>query len=146
MEQVNERQRPKRPFSVTLLALGVLSIAVIQMIRFILALNQWDFLDSLPGVSPLYLAATGLIWATLSLPLAVGLWFGQSWAPMFTLIGGCVFIFFIWFDRLFVAALPLTLESGSSWPFSLAVTTIILALTIWILSRPKAKVFFRREA
>jgi hypothetical protein len=146
MEQVNERQKTKRPFSVTLLALGVLSIAVIQVIRFIQALNQWDFLDSLPGVSPVYLAATGLIWAMLSLPLAVGLWFGQSWAPVFALIGVCAFFLYIWLDRLFVADLPLTLESGSSWHFSLAVTIIILAFTIWILSRPKAKVFFRREA
>ena len=51
-----------RPFGVTLLALGVLSISVLNLVRLVLVISRWQFLSSLPGVSPLYIALTGLIW------------------------------------------------------------------------------------
>ena len=55
-----ERRRKKRPFLVTLLAVLVLFISCINLIRLIEAIRTWDFLVSLPGVSPLYIALTGL--------------------------------------------------------------------------------------
>jgi fucose 4-O-acetylase-like acetyltransferase len=66
----NRNQKSKRPFSVTLFALAVLSIAVIHLVRFIQAIQQWEFLASWPGVSPLYLAVTGIVWLGAGLPLA----------------------------------------------------------------------------
>ena len=55
-----EQQLKKRPFLVTLLAVLVLIISCINLIRLIEAIRMWDFLASLPGVPPLYIALTGL--------------------------------------------------------------------------------------
>ena len=137
--------RTRRPFSVTLLALGVLSIAVINTIRFVQALQLWEFLYSLPGVSPPYLAITGAAWALVNFPLWWGLWTGQRWAPHATLIGLAAYVLYAWFDRIFVANTPLTLDGSHAWPFRVGATLVILVLVIWILSRQKAKTFFRRN-
>ena len=62
----------KRPWSVTLLTLGVLLITALNLTRFALSLREWTFLASQPGISPLYLAASGLIWAVAGSALVWG--------------------------------------------------------------------------
>jgi hypothetical protein len=135
--------RIRRPFSVTLLALGVLSIAGLSLVRFITALRQWDFLAALPGVSPLYLTVTGLIWTAVWLPLAVGLWFGKAWSRTATLFASGIYAVYWWADRVFAANVSLSYDSGSAWQFPSAATVILLALVFWTLTRAKAKAFFR---
>ncbi len=76
----------KRPLSVTLLALFVLTIACVNLVRWIQALKQWSFLASLPGVSPFYIFITGLVWALAGLSIFTGLWLGLRWAPAGTRI------------------------------------------------------------
>ena len=63
-----QQRKKKRPFLVTLLALVVLIIASTNLIRLIGSIRMWDFLASLPGVSPLYIALTGLFWVLVGFP------------------------------------------------------------------------------
>jgi len=91
----------QRPFSVTLLAIGVLSLTSLHLARFILAIRQWSFIVASPAnISPLYLIVTGLLWGLAGLPLAWGLWRGWEWASK-TLIGfSGAYAFYYWLVSL----------------------------------------------
>lgn len=135
------RPRPRR---VTCLALGVLTITGLSAVRFILALRQWTFLDSLPGVSPLYIMITGLVWAFVGGPLAWGLWRGRPWAPRFSQAAALVYSAYFWAERLFLFD-----RTPGAWihmpenaPFSLAVNLLLLIFTFWSTSGPKPNLFF----
>jgi len=122
----------KRPFLVTLFAVLVLMITCINLIRFIEALRLWDFLESLPGVSPPYIALTGLFWAVLGFPLTWGLWRGYPQAPLAARILVLAYAAYYWLDRLFVAH---TVNASSNWLFAAVTTLIMILLVYWILSR-----------
>jgi hypothetical protein len=141
-----ERVRRRRPFSVTLLSLGVLSIGFLNLIRFVEAIRQWSFLDGLPGVSPLYIAGTGFFWTAVWAVMAVGLWFGLSWAPFSTLLAALFYALYFWFDLIFISRVSLALDSGSAWPFRLLLTILLIALTLYMSYNRKARAYFRRQA
>lgn len=132
--------KPKRPFSVTLLAILVLSLVAIHLTRFAQALQQWTFLNDLPlSVSPLYLAATGLFWGAAGVPVLAGLWRGGRSTPAAVkgyLVG---YGLYYWLEQALVMASPLR---QSNWPFTAGLTIVILIGSFLILSRPKARNFF----
>jgi hypothetical protein len=128
----------KRPLSVTFLALGVLTLAGFNLLRFIVSLQQWDFLDSLLSVHPLYIATTGLVWAAAGLVLTWGLWFGRGWSVRGAQAGVLLYSLYYWLDRLLVASV----SGGYNWPFAVGVNIVLVGLVFWILSNRKAKAFF----
>lgn len=139
----------KRPWSVTLLTLGVLIITVINLTRFILSLRYWSFLASQPGISPIYLAATGLIWTIASFPLVWGLWRSKNWAPGLMQAEALTYALYYWLDLLFLKNHPVSGATGAfrailptNWQFSAGVTVVCLAYMVWTLRRPKVKAYF----
>ena len=128
----------KRPFSVTLLTLGVLTIATVNIIRFLLTILQWEFLNDILPISPVYLAFSGLVWSLVLLPQAWGLWRGYSWAPRLGLITSLAYSLYYWLDRLLLT----TNYGGQNWPFVIVFNIILLVSIYWILSRRKARAFF----
>lgn len=130
-----------RPFRVTLLAVGVLTITSLSLLRLVEAVRQWQFLSSLPGVSPIYLALTGLIWATIGLPLCWGLWRGHTraakCAPVYTL----AFALYYWFDKIFIANRATSL---TNWPVNAVLTIIGLTYTFWALRARISRIYFTR--
>ena len=130
----------RRPRSVTWLAVGVLMLTGIQFVRLYNTLSKWDYLHTLSlSVPPVFFAITGMIWGTIGLALWWGLWRGKSWAVRHTRIAAIVFALYYWIDRLFLMINPLRV---TSYPFAIGMTFILLAATMWILSRPKAQLFF----
>lgn len=127
-----------RPFSVTLLIIGVLIIATVNSIRFILTIIQWEFLKDILPITPLYLALSGLFWSLVLLPQAWGLWRGYPWAPRSTLISSIAYTLYYWLDRLFLT----TNFGGQNWPFVIVFNIILLISIYWILYRRKARAFF----
>jgi hypothetical protein len=122
-----------------LLAFGVLIFAGLNLVRFILALQQWGFLSGLLPISPVYLAASGLIWFLVGLVLFWGLWRGERWAPVFTRWASFAYLVYYWGDRLFLsdqAAIHV------NRPFAVGLSLIIVVVILWILSGRKAKRFF----
>jgi hypothetical protein len=115
----------------------VLTLAGINLLRFALALQQWAFLSSLLPVSPLYLSASGLIWAVAGLALVWGLWLGRGWAVRGTQAAALAYSLYFWLDRIFIAEGP-----GRNWPFALAVNVFLLFIVFWVLSNRKAKAYF----
>jgi hypothetical protein len=136
----------KRPFSVTLLTIGVLSIAGLHLLRLIQAIQQWQFLESLPGVSPAYLAVTGFVWAVAGLTTAFSLWFGTRWARRVTLAAAAAYAIYNWADRIIAANVSLNVYEGFAWPFRIMATFALLGLVFWILSRQPARTFFRSNS
>ena len=132
----------RRPWGVTILTLFVLTIACLSLLRFALSLAQWQFLASLPGVSPFYLALSGLVWASLGFILFWGLWRRKPWAPRGVRWGAWLYALYFWLDRTFASG---WLKSGTppeNTLFTACLTITILAVVFWILSRSKHKAFF----
>jgi hypothetical protein len=132
--------KPKRPRGVTLLALGVLIIAVLNLTRLLAAIRLWLFLEEILPFSGLYLIATGLIWAGFGLPLSWGLWRGLSWAPGFCRISAVAYLIYYWLDRLLLANHP---GREANLPFAAGASLVGILLVYWILSRRSSKAFFR---
>jgi hypothetical protein len=137
-QEVTASARTSRPASVTILALGVLTITVINLVRLILSIRDWEFLASWPGVSPLYIALTGLIWTLTGLILLWGLWGAKNWAPRLMQALVLTYALYYWLDHVFLADHPLTGATGTTrallpinWPFAAGVTVVCLTYTAW---------------
>jgi hypothetical protein len=124
---------------VTLVAILVLSITVLSLLRLYQAVSLWDFLAALPGVSPLFLSLTGLVWAVIGVLVLMGIWKGKARAPRTTRAAALLFVVYNWLERWWFSsrneAVPLTL-------FSLALSLACLAFIFWSLSTPEARAYF----
>lgn len=129
----------KRPFLVTLLAVLVLTITTINLVRLINTLILWSFLVSLPGVPPLYLAATGLIGFLIGVPLFWGLWTGDPRAPKATKIVIILYLSYQWLERI---VLTRTGNRLDNWPFTASMTLITFLFVFWTLRRSDVKDYF----
>jgi hypothetical protein len=132
-------EKPLRPFSVTLLTIGVLILAGVNLIRLVQSLRLWEFLNSLRPQLPLYLAITGLVWGLVGLLVAWGMWTGQHWAPVITRLAALAYTLYFWFDRLFIRQ---QVALNANWPFAAVATLVVLIFVFWTLSRRKAKNYF----
>lgn len=144
--------RPARPLSVTLLAFLVLSIAGSNLTRTVLAAQQWKFIQSWPGVSPLYILLSGLVWTLAGLTALWGLWRGLHWGARLTQALALTYALYYWLDNILRVDHPFSLASGSlrlllplNWKFAVGVTVILLTATAWILNRRAARAFFGDE-
>ncbi len=138
-----------RPGSVTLLAVGVLIITILNFYRLILSILHWKFLASWPGVSPIYIAMTGLIWSMAGAVLLWGLWGAKTWAPGLMQAVALTYACYYWLDHLFLVAHPVSDAAGAAhaflpvnWPFALVVTVVSLSFVAWTLRRPQVKAYF----
>jgi hypothetical protein len=134
--------RPRRPLSVTLLALGVLSLTTLNAARLYTALAAWPWLAQyapIPG--PLYLALTGLAWTLAGLALYLGLWLGWERGRQAAFLLSLVYAAYYWLDRLLLQTDP----ARPNWLFAVLFTVLGLAYTYLALHRPKARRYFRPE-
>ena len=151
-EAAPEASHIRRPWSVTLLALGVLIITVVNLTRFVLSLHDWSFLASQPGVSPLYLALSGLVWTLAGAVLVWGLWSAKRWAPRLMQAEALTYALYYWLDLVFLQDHPVGTAGGvlsvvlpSNWLFSAVVTIVCLGYVAWSLGRSKVKVYFSQH-
>jgi glucan phosphoethanolaminetransferase (alkaline phosphatase superfamily) len=128
-----------RPHGVTLLAVGVLIIAVYHLIRLIQAIVQWQTLGEIRDYLPLYMIVSGAFWGIAGLLIGWGLWSGRSWAPRVTRWVALLFAIFYWVDRLFVQTAA---GQSANTVFVVVMTVVLLGWIYWILSRLRTRLFF----
>jgi hypothetical protein len=138
----------RRPFSVTLLAVGVIIIGALSLARFGLALRYWEYLDTLTTVSPWYLALSGLVWGLAGLPLAWGLLRGKAWSPRLMRAMALTYATYFWLDQVFLQDHPLSAAEGGArlllpgnWTFEAGLTVVLLAFTVWTLNRRATQLY-----
>jgi len=149
-EQIESAPRPaSRPGSVTILALGVLIITVINLVRLVLSIRYWEFLATWPGISPLYMALTGLIWTLAGSLLLWGLWRAKIWASRLMQAVALSYALYYWLDHVFLVDHPVSGAAGTvrallpvNWQYAAGVTVIFLAFTALTLERRKVKAYF----
>jgi hypothetical protein len=140
---------PRRPFNVTLLAVGVIIISALSLTRFALALRYWNYLDTMTNASPWYLALSGLLWGLAGIPLVWGLLQGKGWAPRFMSAIALTYAAYFWLDQLFLQDHPLNGAEGGAklllpgnWTFEAGLTVVLLAYIVWTLNRRTTRFYF----
>ncbi len=136
---INENLHKKRPESVTLLALGVLSLALFSLIGLGQILSTWDFLADLLPFPLAVLGTFRLLWGGVGLIVAWSLLTGQSWAPKLTRLVSVLYVGFLWLDRLYLFN---PAAKTSNVAFVAVATLLLLIFVFWVLSRQQAKIFF----
>jgi len=140
-----ENAHPRRPFNVTLIILGVLIIAVINLDRLVQSIHMWGFLAQLPGVSPFYMAASGLCWTLTGLFLIVCLWRGMRITYSLLPLAGVLFIIYTWLDSSLVDGRLGFVFDNATWPFKAGLSLLALVFLFWTLSSSKAQAYFGRN-
>ncbi|UCH58303.1 MAG: hypothetical protein JSV61_08755 [Anaerolineales bacterium] len=127
-----------RPWSVTLLAVVVLSMAILNLVRGWQAIAQREFLFEILAVPWLYLASSGMVWGLIGLVLFLGLWQGYTRVPMYTALAAFLYSVYYWVDRMLVT----TDRAQANLPFALIFNLMIILLIFRILSLRKTRTFF----
>jgi hypothetical protein len=121
---------------VTLLGLGVLTLAAVFLIRLATGLRPPSFPNALPAW---YLPLTGAVWGIGGVMLASGLLTGKSWAPACTRLGALAFTAWYWADRLLLAKSD---YGALSRPADAAVNLVALVVLLWGLHRVGTREYF----
>lgn len=143
---------PKRLWSVTILETGVLIITVMGFLRGYLAIREARFLASWPGVSPAYLAVTGILVGMLGALVLYGLVRRKHWGMRLAYAAMLTIALGYWLDQIFVADHPYGDPAGAAkaflpvnWPFAAAVTAILITYTGLVARSSKVKAYFGDE-
>ncbi len=134
--QQSKINNPKRPLAVTLLALWVLTITLLNWVRFWYTLAHWNFDASILPISPFYVAGSGLIWGILGLSMLSALWRGRRVARWLTMAVTTAYFVYYWADRLWVA------KNAAPTPFTLIFSSLMAIFSFWVVNRRKTRAFF----
>lgn len=127
----------RRPVSVTIMALSVLSIAIYNLVGLIQVISSFELLKQLLSFSPAWLGAARLFWGGMGLIIAWGLWVGLPWAPRLTRLAAACYAIYLWIDRIFLYD---PAGRGANIPFMISVTILLLAFVYLVLA---SKVSYR---
>jgi hypothetical protein len=122
-----------------LLALGVLSIAVINLVGVIQLISSWQLLKPLLPFSPTWLGISRLFWAVTGLVIVWGLWVGRHWAPRLTKLATVIFVIYFWSDRLLLFN-PDSLSANI--PFMIVITLLSLGFVFLVLASSASERYF----
>lgn len=134
---------PKRLFSVTLLALVVFVLAVVNLWRVPYTVRHCELLTSLSlQFPPAVYATLGGAWGVAWLVVAWGLWRQRDWARRTVLILMPIYqVFTLSWLAIFARS---DYERGRR-PFTITAAVLVTALTFWIATRPRVHCAFKAE-
>ncbi|NQS90804.1 MAG: hypothetical protein HQ574_00205 [Chloroflexi bacterium] len=139
----NIPQEKGRPLGITLLSILYLIISFFHLFKFLMVVLQYSSLSVIPiTVSPIYLAASGLIWGLSGIFLFWSLWKGKPWASPAAIALSLIFCLVFWMDRIWIAD---PISFWTRWPFNLAITFIGLGGLLLVLNQKSSRRFFRKN-
>ena len=127
------------PISVTIPTIIVLFITSWFGVRTYAAIANWQILVEF-GANPAYILGTGVFWTLTGLWMIAIIWRRKPYASQANSISAGIFILWYWFDRLVMQSTP-----ALNGFFSLAISTLGLAVFIICLNIPASKSFFNME-
>ena len=117
-----------RPFTVTLLALAVLLLAVYNAFRAMVAAQQFEFMQSLGvGTPAILLVVIGVAWVIGFVLAAFGLWRLRAWGRHWMLIAIVAYEINFWIARL---TLERTAYEQLTRPAD-AIVTLLMVSGVW---------------
>ncbi|GAB4535455.1 MAG: hypothetical protein Fur0018_25740 [Anaerolineales bacterium] len=130
----------RRPLSVTILALGVLTLAALYLTRIFVTLQTWNFLlqYALPWAG-VYLLGSGLLWSGLLFAWGLGLWRGKPAAHRLLIPLSTAYTLFWWAERLYQHWQN---APAVNHPFWLGITMLVWGWLGWLYHRPATRAFF----
>jgi hypothetical protein len=129
-----------RPFRITLIALGMLSLAAFNAWRAILVVRQLEYLRGLSLEGPaLVLALTGLGWAAGFGVAAIGLYRLRRWARLWTMAAIVLYQANLWLVRLVFEKSP---DEPVTRPADAALAVLSIAVVWGVLSWPSMRRMF----
>ncbi len=129
----------KPPFFVTILGIVALIFMVLNAVRFGMALAEWQLiLDFAPIPGPIYIAATGLLWALCWLIVYLGIQLEWAWGGVSFLLLSFFYASYYWLDRLFFQ--PHAERTNALFVF--IATILSLVGIILILALPQSRMYF----
>jgi len=134
-----ESRMISRPWGVTLIALGVLSLAIFNLLGFVQVISAWSYLRSFTPYLPILLGLTRLFWGVVGLGVSWSLWSGNKWAPVLTRLASLAYVLYLWATRLFLFR---TTIKGANNLFVLGSTLLVLGVIYFVLTSRQAKQFF----
>ncbi len=132
----------KFSFQVTLVLWLVLILTAWNIVRFATGIfwrNVLETYASFPG--PIYIAATGALWALTGLFLLWSWWNRKPYMRAVLLVASGLYTAWSWADRLFVQT-----EMRANWPFDLLINIVLLAFVSAVVLNPKNLNYFQRES
>lgn len=131
--------KKKAPFFVTILSYLALILTMFNAIRFGTALAKWDsILDFMPQPGPIYIAATGLLWALCWLTVYFGIKLAWRRSGIAFLALSFLYASYYWLDRLFFQS---SAERSNALFVFIAISLFLIS-TIIILALPKSRAYF----
>jgi hypothetical protein len=134
-----DKLSPHRPLRVTLLALGVLSLAIFHWIALVQCLIEWGLLTRILPFTPAVIVMMNLLWGAVGLVLAWGLWSGRSWAARLTRWGSLVYLLYLWVVRMLLYSSE---GRGENTLFIAIFSVLSVLVVLWVLSSRKVKFYF----
>ncbi len=133
---------------------GKLRLRVTLLLWMVLSLTAWNASGFFTAVAwsgvlsefstrpeTVYIAAARALWTSVGLFLMWSLWRGKRWTRSAFMLAAAAYTVWDWTDRLLIRGwVP------PNWPFSLAVTLLLLGFTAWVVQDPNNIVFFQKEA
>jgi hypothetical protein len=134
---------PRRPRSVTWLALAVLLLSAVNLLRAVRVFLGAEYLAQLNlSVSPAYLGASGLVWGTALGAAAIGLWGLRSWGRWLALGGVGLYHLQAWINRL---AFDTSTYARQGWPWEAVASVLGVGLTWGVLWWPGVRAAFEQN-
>jgi uncharacterized membrane protein (DUF2068 family) len=128
----------KRPVRVSILALMMLFVAVINGLRLSETIYFWKTLEEY-GAYQLYICISGGVWLITGLFLVWGLWRGKSWGRIAAIYGTACYTAWYWLDRLILQ------EPHSNLSFAMIINIIVLVIIFFILFSHRTNQYFKRD-
>jgi glycosyltransferase involved in cell wall biosynthesis len=142
-DNAKSSSRSKRPLGVTLLASGVLSLAVLFSARLGFALQRWDVIGETSSVPPAYIALTGVLGSSCGWILTWGLWRGAGWAARLARRMVWAYLGYVWLETLVISLVTGQASNElRAWLFQLGLSILLVLCVYLALSTYQAKLFF----
>lgn len=132
-------QKKQRPASVTFIFLLVLIVGGVNLIRFVQSLRNWQYLNIVVEVPPVYLAISGLFWSIIGIFLLYGIFLKKRWLPLifkFTII---LYVVYFWIEKLVISSNPPSVKDSI---FVFGITIFAVVFFYWIITKPNVKEYF----